>query len=71
MFGTNPSGFGTTNTTMFGSTTGVGNHNPMKDFEVVYPPDDSISSLAFSPQQNFLIAASWDNQVRNTRVFTL
>ncbi|XP_065332482.1 protein Rae1 [Cloeon dipterum] len=41
--------------------------NPMRDFEVTSPPDDSISSLAFSPpalQQNFLIAGSWDNNVR-------
>lgn len=41
--------------------------NPMKDFEVVSPPDDSISSLAFSPAtipQNFLVAGSWDCNVR-------
>lgn len=65
MFGTTQPGFGASNTaTMFGSSTVTGNHNPMKDYEVVYPPDDSISSMAFSPQQNFLIAASWDNQIR-------
>lgn len=43
------------------------NSNPMKDFEVVSPPDDSISSLAFSPAsipQNFLVAGSWDSNVR-------
>jgi len=44
------------------------NHNPMKDFEVVCPPDDAISCMAFSPspipQSNFLIAGGWDNQVR-------
>ncbi|RWS03840.1 mRNA export factor-like protein [Dinothrombium tinctorium] len=42
-------------------------HNPMKDSEVVSPPDDSIAALSFSPptlQQNYLIAGSWDNQVR-------
>jgi hypothetical protein len=42
----------------------------MKDFEVTSPPDDSISSLAFSPttvQQNFLIAGSWDNNVSECR----
>ncbi|XP_077495628.1 ribonucleic acid export 1 [Amblyomma americanum] len=52
---------------MFSGTTATGTHNPMKDFEVVSPPDDSISSLAFSPaslQQNFLVAGSWDNQIR-------
>lgn len=41
--------------------------NPMQDFEVVSPPDDSVSSLAFSPAsipQNFLVAGSWDNNVR-------
>lgn len=35
------------------------NTNPMKDFEVSACPEDSISSLEFSPatlQQNFLIA---------------
>lgn len=40
-----------------------------KAIEVVSPPEDSISSLAFSPaalQQNFLIAGSWDNNVRDT-----
>jgi len=47
--------------------TGTSNTNPMQDFEVVSPPDDSISSLAFSPasiQQNFLVAGSWDCNVR-------
>lgn len=51
----------------FGTTTTTTNPNPMKDYEVVQPPDDSISSLAFSPAalpQNFLIAGSWDNNVR-------
>lgn len=60
------------NTTFGGSiigqnTTTTNTANPMKDFEVTQPPDDSISSLAFSPatlQQNFLIAGSWDNSVR-------
>ena len=51
----------------FGSTTTTAVPNPNKDMEVSNPPDDSISSLAFSPasvQQNFLIAGSWDNNVR-------
>lgn len=42
-------------------------HNPMKNAEVVSPPEDSVSSMAFSPPsvaQNFLIAGSWDNQIR-------
>lgn len=41
--------------------------NPMSDFEVTSPPDDSISSLAFSPSSipnNFLVAGSWDCNVR-------
>ncbi|MBA0622978.1 hypothetical protein Godav_008476 [Gossypium davidsonii] len=40
------------------------NHNPNKSFEVAQPPSDSVSSLSFSPKANFLIATSWDNQVR-------
>lgn len=63
-------GFGTS-TGVFGATTAA-TTNPMKDFEVASPPDDSISSLAFSPAclpQNFLIAGSWDNQV-SIRIIT-
>lgn len=51
----------------FGATPPTSATNPMKDFEVTQPPDDSVSSLAFSPAtlpQNFLIAGSWDNNVR-------
>lgn len=64
LFGNN-AGFGTGTASVFGASTGT--PNPMKDYEVSSPPDDSISSLAFSPAclpQNFLIAGSWDNQVR-------
>eukprot|EP00270_Netrium_digitus_P010877 TRINITY_DN3405_c0_g1_i1.p1 TRINITY_DN3405_c0_g1~~TRINITY_DN3405_c0_g1_i1.p1 ORF type:complete len:361 (-),score=61.70 TRINITY_DN3405_c0_g1_i1:178-1233(-) len=39
-------------------------HNPNKSFEVAQPPSDSISSLCFNPRANFLVATSWDNQVR-------
>ena len=65
MFGS--TGFG--NTGFMGpNVTAPSTHNPMKDFEVVSPPDDAISCLAFSPatipQTNFLIAGSWDNYVR-------
>ncbi|XP_049834915.1 protein Rae1 [Schistocerca gregaria] len=55
------------NTSGYGTTTTPSSANPMKDFEVTSPPDDSVSSLAFSPAtipQNFLIAGSWDNNVR-------
>ncbi|KAI0346068.1 WD40 repeat-like protein [Trametopsis cervina] len=34
-----------------------------KDIEVGNPPSDSISSLAFSPQADYLSVASWDNNV--------
>ena len=40
------------------------NYNANKDVEVSSPPPDSISSLSFSPVANYLIATSWDNQVR-------
>ncbi|KAK2403939.1 Transducin/WD40 repeat superfamily protein [Trifolium repens] len=40
------------------------NINPNKSHEVTQPPTDSVSSLSFSPKANFLIATSWDNQVR-------
>lgn len=51
----------------FGSAATPNAANPMKDFEVVQPSEDSISALAFSPAvlpQNFLIAGSWDNTIR-------
>ena len=52
-----------------GISLGLGNQpNPMKDVEVTNPPDDSISCLRFSPPSvtttSFLIAGSWDNNVR-------
>lgn len=40
--------------------------NPMKDFEVASPPDDTVSAMEFSPatiSQNYLVAGSWDNSV--------
>ncbi|XP_021826186.1 protein RAE1-like [Prunus avium] len=40
------------------------NPNPNKSFEVAQPPNESISSLSFSPKSNILVATSWDNQVR-------
>lgn len=49
------------------NTTVSSTANPMRDFEVVSPPEDSTSSLAFSPAtipQNFLVAGSWDCNVR-------
>ncbi|KAM7125175.1 mRNA export factor RAE1 isoform 4-T4 [Molossus nigricans] len=70
LFGTT-SGFGTSGTSMFGSTT-TDNHNPMKDIEVTSSPDDSIACLSFSPPTlpgNFLIAGSWAND-DGSKVFT-
>ena len=73
-FGTTPSTslFGSPSTQPtfggFGQTSNlIQNHNPMKDFEVGNAPDDSIAALAFSPPAlpiNYLIAGSWDNQIR-------
>ncbi|KAI3695146.1 hypothetical protein L1987_78134 [Smallanthus sonchifolius] len=40
------------------------NTNPNKSTEVVSPPTDAVSSLSFSPNANYLVATSWDNQVR-------
>ncbi|KAF8522895.1 Poly(A)+ RNA export protein [Hysterangium stoloniferum] len=36
----------------------------VKDVEVSDPPPDSISSLSWSPQADFLAAGSWDGNVR-------
>jgi len=51
-----------------GSRPTASNHNPMKDFEVVQPPDDAVTCMEFSPasitQANYLICGSWDHNVR-------
>mmetsp|Transcript_2007 Transcript_2007/g.7184 ORF Transcript_2007/g.7184 Transcript_2007/m.7184 type:complete len:345 (+) Transcript_2007:213-1247(+) len=39
-------------------------HNPNNSFEVPQPPSDGISSLAFSPTADLLVATSWDKKVR-------
>jgi WD40 repeat protein len=44
--------------------TSTQNANTAKDIEVIDPPPDSISSLSWSPQGDFLAAGSWDNNVR-------
>lgn len=48
----------------FGAVASAGQHNPNRSIEVVQPPNDGVSSLAFNPKANFLVATSWDNQVR-------
>ena len=37
----------------------------MKDHELDQPPEDSISKVSFAPNSNYLVAASWDNNVCN------
>ncbi|KAJ7056651.1 WD40-repeat-containing domain protein [Mycena amicta] len=49
----------------FSSTTSTGlTATAAKDIEVAEPPTDSISSLAFSNQADYLAVGSWDNSVR-------
>ena len=40
------------------------NRNPNRDYEIVSPPDDGVSSLSWSPSANYLAAGSWDGGVR-------
>ncbi|XP_065063092.1 mRNA export factor-like [Rhopilema esculentum] len=65
MFGTTSSAFGATSagSSLFGSTA-TNAANPNKDLEVSQPGDDTISSVQFSPKANFLVASSWDNNIR-------
>ncbi|EAU85308.2 polyA+ RNA export [Coprinopsis cinerea okayama7 len=47
------------------TTAGTSTTAPVeKDVEVADPPTDSISSLSFSPQAEYLAVASWDQSVR-------
>jgi len=41
---------------------------PPKDVEMADPPPDSISKIAFSPTQDILAVASWNNEVCSTGV---
>ncbi|EEB09196.1 RNA export factor Rae1 [Schizosaccharomyces japonicus yFS275] len=54
--------------TVFGHTTSSGGSSTTGDLQqdimVQQPPDDTVSDLAFSPQAEFLAAASWDSKVR-------
>lgn len=47
----------------FGTATSTTAATPDKDIEVADPPPDSVSSLAFSPQADYLAVGSWDNNV--------
>jgi hypothetical protein len=49
----------------FSSTTNTPAGPAQKDVEVADPPTDSISTLAFSGQADFLAVGSWDNSVRS------
>ena len=35
-----------------------------QSYEVQQPPEDSISSLSFSPNTNYIVASSWNNAIR-------
>lgn len=48
----------------FNTATSTTAATPDKDIEVADPPPDSISSLGFSPQADYLAVGSWDNNVR-------
>ena len=39
-------------------------HNPNNDVEVQNAATDGISCIAWSPTSNYLVAGSWDNQIR-------
>lgn len=49
----------------FGTATSTTAAPSDKDIEVADPPPDSVSSLAFSPQADYLAVGSWDNNVRD------
>lgn len=60
--------FGASNATtsnVFGSaSSSTTTTQEAKDIEVENPPTDGISSIAWSPQADFLAAGSWSNEVR-------
>ena len=55
----------------FGSATSTTAAISDKDIEVADPPPDSVSSLAFSPQADYLAVGSWDNNVRGLMVLAI
>jgi mRNA export factor len=49
--------------TLAASTSQQGSANRDAHVEMVDPPTDSVSSISFSPQADFLAVGSWDNSV--------
>ena len=62
LFGGASTGFGSSAASSV-YTWSAGQVNPNKDIAVDSPPDDSISSLAWSPTGMFICAGSWNNTV--------
>lgn len=56
----------------FGGSSATNTTAPVeKDIEMADPPTDSISSMAFSSQADYLAVGSWDNSVGLLRMHTL
>ena len=59
---------------VFSTSRGVGTSSntptlsPDKDIEVADPPTDSISSISFSSQADYMAVGSWDNSVRSSKI---
>lgn len=60
--------FGNATTTGGVGATGNTSSSPDKDIEVVDPPTDSISSISFSSQADYMAVGSWDNSVRSQKL---
>jgi mRNA export factor len=60
--------FGNTTTTGGVGTTGNTSSSAEKDIEVAEPPTDSISSISFSSQADYMAVGSWDNSVRSLKL---
>ena len=60
--------FGNTATTGGVGTAGNTSSSPDKDIEVADPPTDSISSISFSSQADYMAVGSWDNSVRSQKL---
>ena len=48
---------------MFGTAAATANINANKDVQITPPLADGVTSLAFSPRANTLVATCWDNNV--------